>query len=216
MSYAQWNKDKLASATSSLDLVTPITGTSSLSLDSNVASQAIYLTPTGASGLTKGVEQGRLRTLVKMTTGSGNGCGFGLVCMGGSDTLATVGTSAFIRYELFSNGNYNLYRSNSSGLNSGAPGTPLQANIAQSVVQNTIYGIQMEWIVDVPNLGGVYIITKKGTAIDFSDLIILNQLVDTGAQILTTSASEGIFMRGYTSTGPVKVLFDQTELFQLI
>jgi len=213
LSLSQWNQNVSGFMTAAIDITSPIVGASSLALISTASTQIGYLTPTGASGLTKGVEQGRLRTLTKAAASVANGYGFGLVCMGSADTIGTV-NGAFYRFELFSSGSYGLVRGNNNTLNAGTPGTSL-ASAATAVVQNVTYGIQIEWIADDVNFGGVYISLKKGTAIDFSDLVLLVQLVDASSSKLLISNSEGPYLRGYTSVTGAKVLYDNTELFLL-
>jgi hypothetical protein len=200
--------------TVAIDNTTPITGISSLTLTSLVSTQVGYLTPTGVSGLTKGVEQGRLRTLVKPRSSVGNGYGFGLVCVGSADTLGTVNGN-FYRFEFFSTGSYGLVRANGNTLATGTPGTVLISSTATTLTVNTIYSMEMEWVADQVNLGGVYISLKKGTATNFSDLALLSQLTDSNYQQLITSAGEGIYLRGYTSVSEAKVSFDNTQLFLL-
>jgi hypothetical protein len=199
--------------TVAIDNTTPITGISSLTLTSLVSTQVGYLTPTGVSGLTKGVEQGRLRTLVKPRSSVGNGYGFGLVCVGSADTLGTVNGN-FYRFEFFSTGSYGLVRANGGMLSAGSPGTVL-ATASTTITINTVYGMQIEWIADNTNFGGVYLSIKKGTATNFSDLALLTHLTDASASQLITSASEGVYLRGFTSVSEAKVSFDQTELFLL-
>lgn len=213
--FSQWNKNvSTTSATGSLDLVTPIAGVASVSLDSIASTQAVYVTPSGTSGLVKGIEKGKLRSLVNMKTGTGNGCGFGFVIVASAETIVTT-AGAYYRYELFSSGSYSLARSNSSILTTGSPGTTLNSG-STTIVQNTTYSMEIEWIVDSVNLGGNHLTIRKGTAIDFSNMVLLSQFLDLGAQILTAGNSEGIYLRGYTSVGPVKVLFDSTQLYELV
>lgn len=212
MSLSQWNQNVSASMTAVIG--TPaISGAASLILTSTAFGQVAYLTPTGASGFMKGIEQGRLRTLVQPRSSSGNGYGFGLVCMGSADTLGTV-NGAFYRFEFFITGSYSLVRGTAHVLSAGTPGT-IVASGSTTTTQNVTYGMQIEWIADSVNLGGVYLALKKGTATDFSDLTFLTQIHDVSTAALVTSVSEGVYMRGYTSVTGAIVAFDQTELFLL-
>lgn len=216
MSFAQWNKNVSDSIYTSvaLDLATPIGGLASVALNSVTASAALYLTPSNTSGFTKGIEKGKLRTLVNLKSSTSNGCGFGLVIMVVSETIVTT-AGPFYRYELFSNGTYALARSNTNILNVGSPNVTLNSG-STGIAQNVTYGIEIEWVADPVNLGGVSLVIRKGTAIDFSNMVVLGQVLDMGAQVLGTSNSEGIYLRGYTSGGAVRVLFDTTQLYEFV
>jgi hypothetical protein len=200
--------------TALIDNTSPIVGAYSLTLTSTGGSDVAYLTPTNVSGLTKGIEQGRLRTLTRPRSTMTNGYGFGLVCMGSADNIGTS-NGDFYRFEFFSTGSYGLVRANGNTLATGTPGTVLISSTATTLTVNTIYSMEMEWVADQVNLGGVYISLKKGTATNFSDLALLSQLTDSNYQQLITSAGEGIYLRGYTSVSEAKVSFDNTQLFLL-
>jgi hypothetical protein len=199
--------------TALIDNTSPIVGAYSLTLTSTGGSDVAYLTPTNVSGLTKGIEQGRLRTLTRPRSTMTNGYGFGLVCMGSADNIGTS-NGDFYRFEFFSTGSYGLVRANGGMLSAGSPGTVL-ATASTTITINTVYGMQIEWIADNTNFGGVYLSIKKGTATNFSDLALLTHLTDASASQLITSASEGVYLRGFTSVSEAKVSFDQTELFLL-
>jgi len=214
LSFSQWNRNATTTnAYAYLDLLTPIIGAGSVALESTAMSQAVYVTPSNPSGLTKGIEKGRLRALTNPRVSSG-GCGFGLVIMASAETIvATAG--AYYRYELFSSGSYALARANSNTLTAGSPGVTLGSG-STTVTQNTTYSIEIEWIADPVNLGGVNLLIRKGTATDFSNMTLLTQLLESGAQVLGTSNSEGMYLRGFTSAGTVRVVFDSTQLYEFV
>lgn len=221
MSFSQWFKDVASNSSISLDVITPLIGASSLNFTTTTTSSSFggYTTPTGASGLVKGIEQGRLRTLMANDASSGGGNAMGFCVIGSADTLATV-LGSYYRFEVFSTGasaSYSLLRSNNSGLClSGTPGTVLASG--SSLLQNpaTMYPFQFEFIVDTVNLGGVYLAISRGTSgsSDFSTLATLIQYVDSSASKLITSNSEGLYART-SGTFMLDVRMDQTSLYTL-
>lgn len=221
IAFSDWNQNLSANASVVLDLITPILGVSSLNFKTTSSSSAFggYLTPTGASGFTKGIEQGRLRSLVVNDASTGGGNAGGLVIMGSTDTLATIAGNCY-RLEHFNtgaSGSYSLYRSNASAtvLAAIAGWTVLIAVTTITITSGTTYGLQLEFIADVTNLGGTYIKFSRGTATDFSDLATVAQYIDTGAGVITTSSSEGLYART-SGTNNLDVRMDQTSLYQLI
>jgi hypothetical protein len=198
--------------TAAIDSSSPIVGAASLTLTSTASTQIGYLTPTDVSGLAKGLEQGRLRTLVQPKSSSGNGYGFGLVCMGSADNIGTI-NGQFYRFEFLMSGSYSLTRGDFSTL-SNVSATPL-ITASTTLTQNTVYGMQIEWIVDLTNIGGIYFALKKGTAINFSDLALLTQLTDGSEGKLVSSNNEGVYLRGYLTATNAIVSFDQTQLYNL-
>lgn len=215
MSFSQWGKYLQVNSGIYIQYLSPILASSSLCLEAHGIGQATYTTPLDASGLAQGLERGKLRTLFKLTLGGSNTCGFGIVCMGSLDDLVN-NSGAFYRYELRSNSAYTLSRATTSSLSADIPGTTL-ASSTQTVTLNVAGSMEMEWIADITNLGGVYLVTRKGTATDFSDMTVVTQMINTGAGILTTSSSEGLYLRAYGSASPgVRTLFNSTQLYEMI
>lgn len=217
MAFNQWNKDVTANAAISLDVITPLVGTSSLNFTTSAASAALggYVTPTNASGLVKGIEQGRLRSLMANDM---NNHGMGFVVLGSADTLATVNGS-FYRFEMFSTGpsaSYGLGRSN--GANTCVTTTLSTVFVGPITItqgMGSMYPFQFEFIVDTVNLGGVYLAISRGIiGSDFGTLATLVQYIDSSASKLTTSNSEGLYSR-CAGTVLLDTRMDQTSLYTL-
>lgn len=214
MSLSQWYQDRTTNCTIGLTS-SAIIGSNSLSMSSSVVGNfGGFCSPDDGSGLPKGLEQGRLRTLMRQD-GSSAGMGCGLLAIS-NWALSATGTSSFYRYELFSTGQYALARANGNTCVVASPGTTLVSGSTPTTA-GVVYGIQIDFIVDIVGLGGVYLSIYKGTATNFSDLVVLAQYLDNSISKLTTSTVEGVYYRGVTSVASLRAgIFDSTQLFSMV
>jgi hypothetical protein len=76
--------------------------------------------------------------------------------------------------------------------------------------------IEFEWIYNLDELGGVRLILRAGTNVDFSDIKNIYSVVDS-VNPLSTSVGEGIFVSDLETTGnEIEVLYDNTVTIELI
>jgi hypothetical protein len=180
----------------------------------------MYLT-----SLPKGFTKGRIRTLIqaKVRPSVQQYSGAGISCLQAHVGICSV-ASTFYSFRL----------SPGSGA-TGSPGTlhwVLGKNVAQklvvsptvideshteTVVDGDYWPVQLEWVADVPNLGGTRLTASVGTknSTDFTTLATLIDYLDTSSP-LTTSVAEGIF-DAYPGAGAGAHTFvmDETTIYEL-
>lgn len=96
-----------------------------------------------------------------------------------------------------------------------ATSTLLATGTSRTVPINTTLAVEVQWILDIPNLGGIQITIKLGTATDYSDLVLdaaLNILITSS--VLTTSVGEGPCLNTNAGTGSYR--YDHFEVIPLL
>jgi len=232
MALADWvvNKTGTEVIAHSIDVATPMIGDGSLNLS--------HSGPNGPGGLnmylgapfSKGFTKGRIRTLIRWDTG-------GTIQVG--DTLVHSGV-IFLQDQLdVSDTTGNFY---TLGIGSAKTGGDFKIRIVKHNIglnnigetsrteiftKNTggvhppsaddFWPIEIEWVVDIPGLGGTRLIAREGTknSLDFGTLIDIYDAVDVSSP-LTTSVAEGVFSQGGTNfTNARTWTVDQTSIFEL-
>lgn len=208
MAFADWQFSDNEVANAQLDLVNPIAGLSSLRFFTTSGGRWVGVV-TDASLLTKGIEQGRLRTLIR-NSGSWTSQGWGIYAMLSAVTESDA-TNDFYCVRILSGTELALAKGTNSNIGGGST---IVLNSAHTFSSATSYAIQLEWITDVANLGGVYLRADLGTALDFSNLVLSSHVVDSTAPINSTTIAEGI--GGFNSVGSRTIHWDQTSLYELV
>jgi len=198
----------------SLDLITPLIGTSSLkALLNNSAGDTSNGVVTVASGRTKGIEQGRMRTLIKTDT-SGNANKYGVLCLQSTTNVSTGTPNGYLLGYNRTVTDLIIARFTSQVWSSSI--TLASIDAASWVIQGTIFSFMAEWIVDTANLGGVYFAISTGAALDFSDLTVRLKHIDPTGIAHIAGVAEGMCASLVSFTGGVPaVWYDQTELYSL-
>jgi hypothetical protein len=178
----------------------------------------------GASPLPKGVApSGRLRTICQVDTHDGvapQTSYFGLAAMQDQDDLSTSGSCYSLLVasdEGLANPTLHLHKF-TSGLTDGLTVLSLVSiPFPGTITLGIPFTLELDWVVDIPNLNGVLLIGRTGTAINFSDLTGQISFVDTLSP-LTSSVSEGIVasFKNNLVSSTKRVLFDNTTLFELV
>lgn len=75
-------------------------------------------------------------------------------------------------------------------------------------VNNTVLTLQVRWILDIPTIGGMRITVWTGSALDYSDLVELFDVLDETPH--TTTFGEGLF--GVRQGGPSISVWENTRL----
>lgn len=168
--------------------------------------------------LPKGVLHGKLRTHINpVVSGPAN---HGLICMQSALNMqaghAAKGYAVMLD-SVFSNNRFVLVRMNDgvSASLGGALGSTyslLGESAVAQWVQNTVYTLEIEWHVDTV-LGGIYVIGRRGTQSDFSDLTTFATCLDATAHAQLTSLGEGPY--ACLATNSLIVAFGTIRLYAL-
>jgi len=163
------------------------------------------LTMAPKAGKRQATTIGQLRVLLKHTVGGSTSQQFGLVCMQSQRNIQTTGSAYLLRVR---GENLDLCKLNGTGL-IGSP--PSQLATAAGVVPfNTTHAIQLQWTLDLAQLGGVQLRAWRGSALDYSNLIEVAAYTDLVSP-LTTTVTEGVFaIEGFG--GAFTVLMDMLSL----
>lgn len=181
-----WNSS-LTNAQGALQASVVLDGTQSLlcnPIQGNAQMRFFWSRLTGG-GYTAGLTKGRMRTLLRLDDIS---VGAGFVFMASSTNVA-VASGNF--YEAGKRGGVNeVFIARITG---GLVSFSSSSNVAAyTFAVNTPYALQVDWIADAVNLGGVLIELSVGTAVDFSNLVRVTAWMDSSASKLLTTVAEGI------------------------
>lgn len=223
MSLGDWTQAG-SGLTVSIEINTPLVGDGSLKFAASAAvnQKNMYLT-----NLDKGFTKGRIRSLMRMVVRPTTQAyaRAGLICMQsvinpaaatgayytfgwgvGSSTAGTPGTQKWLL----------MKRAPSGQLSS--VGTELNST-SVVVSASDYYPVQLEWVVDIADLGGTRLTASVGTlnSTDFGTLVTVFDYLDTSSP-LTTSVAEGIFCTSANAAGAetYTYTFDETTIYQLV
>lgn len=194
------------------------TGTA-LFTHANLVPNDVIVTP-----LPKGIfPAGRLRTICRVDQHDGiepQTSYFGICAMQSQENLVLGGSSYALLVasdEGLANPTLHIHKF-TSGLTDGLPVPSLvSATFPGTITLGVPFTLELDWVVDIPNLNGTLLIARTGTATDFSDLTGQLSFVDTLSP-LTSSVAEGLcgsFKNNLVSSTK-RVLFDNTTLFELV
>lgn len=223
MALGDWSQQSnSANHVVSLDISTPLVGVGSLKIANAVGTPTavnMYLT-----SLAKGFTKGRIRTLMRVAVRPSHvaheGCG--IVCL--QSTLdVTAGSGDCYTFRLGPGPSatgapgtlyWGLVKHTSAIVNAG---TALDISASETVAAGDYWPTQLEWVVDIPNLGGTRLTASRGTknSTDFSTLAVIYDYLDT-ASPLTTSVAEGLFgCHPTTGSTSYTYTFDETSVYEL-
>ena len=198
-----------------INVTTPIisSGTGRLAFTSISGGTSLTnIVVTALSGRTKGVTKGKLRTLFRydVPPPSGSVNWYGLAFMMSAENAATGSGNHYRAQYNFNTGRIELIKALSTTISGGSV-------IAQGPIfspgNNVTIGFEVEWIKDIPELGGVAMFVKYGFATDYSDLTPVITYIDTTSPFLV-SVAESIFAATGNPGGALWNLdFDQTTMF---
>ena len=199
-----------------INVTTPIvsSGTGRLAFaPANSGSSYSNIVVTALSGRTKGVVKGKLRTLFRydVPPSAGTQNTFGLVFMMGNENINSASNNYRVQYN-FTTGRIELIKSIGAG---PAGGSLLAQGPLFTPGNNVTFSLEVEWIKDITELGGVAIFVKSGLATDYSDLGSVVTYLDATSPLLISVAESIFTLSGYpTPTGAGWNLdFDQTTMF---
>jgi hypothetical protein len=211
-----------------LDIITPIVGMGSVLLsyfDTPIAS--INVMPTIASGYSTAVTIGRLRSLLYIKHFNGSSptdiTYVGLSAMQSARDITGTGASRFayllaikMPEDLGTIDLQILKVKTASGLlNIGSAEVLATAVYPDPIIEGGTYALELQWILDIPELNGVFLVARTGLLTDYSDLTDRLSVVDY-VNPLTTSLGEGLFAVFNGGSAVSKVFtFDNTTLYTL-
>lgn len=167
-----------------------------------------------ASGLTKGVTAGRMRTLVDKKTISTVSAGFGLYCMASANNIVTSG--ACYKFRVKDDGTITIRKVTSGGLEDD--GAILASGTTSPVpADDEVFAIELMWFFDALEFGGTKLEARydtSGAVTDFTGLPVAPDLaVIDSATALSTSFAEGPYFEDLGSGANIEILFDLTTLY---
>lgn len=216
MAFEDWEffANDSGNATISLTSSDAITDTSSLQLSqTGGTNRGINGQLKEDSVIVRGISRGKIRTLIKLLSGSTNEGG-GLFCLASDEDVTNANSAYCLIVERTAGGvgNILLTRGDLADL------TTLETYEFDATYSfGTVIAIELEWNDDTPanEIGGTYLIARYGTMTDFSDLSDVINYVDASTGRLTFGAGyEGVCLRDDGTSNP-SVVFDQTEIFTI-
>lgn len=211
MALADWNIYKSNSGLLvAIDILAPILNTGSLKVgpESSIADAAFCAVPKNPP-YPHGYTRGKLRSLIEVaSTGAEQ---HGLTCMQSQENV-TGAAGAFYALELDTLSLLNKINlvKYSAGLQGSK--TTLATGANNGFTLNTPKAVEIEWNMDLAELGGVQLIVRSGDATDFSDLVQLHNVIDTTSP-LSTTVGEGLYAK--RTSNALEVRFDETRLDEL-
>jgi hypothetical protein len=211
MAFSDWDFFKTGSATESLQPTGFILGASSLEVICNGSDEWQGQLD---AGQTRGFTVGKVRTLMKAVsvTGTLSQVYPGLFCMSESEDVTAINQDLYMVAVNPNNvaDNIELKRLINS-IDQFNTATTLASAQIDFTVGNTI-GLELEWQLDLVNIGGIALRVRTGTQTDFSDLSLRFTYIDPSP--LTTSFAEGLALYTNSGSGDVTMLFDETAIFE--
>jgi hypothetical protein len=195
------------------NIVSPAIGTGSINFGhGGYTTGGGNIVVTGASGRTKGITAGRLRTLIKPINWVGSDTTARLYCMQSNEDLTS--SSDFYTVYFQNNNTWQLQRVSGGTLSSA--GTFIKSGTWTYPGSGNIRAVELSWFYDFSEFGGVRFTVKDGSATNYSDL------ADTGegsfydnqdGSHLTTSVAEGLGAEDFGAGFSFNVTFDEVQLY---
>ena len=236
MPIPEWeiNTDLLSAISWTLDIATPINGDGSLLVQytNSVAVGTLNAIPTLLSGYPEGFTTAKLRTSFEIKAFPGSiptsVTYFGIVGMQGTRNITgtdAVGRTFYALAVRIEEGlgvqQLQIIRVSDvglRGLQNLASGTVI-ASITYPVVLSvgSIGTLEFQWVVDIPNLNGVYMVARTGSNPNYSDLTDRISILDFTSP-LTSTVGEGLFcyLKNSVGSDTKQITFDDTTLYSLI
>lgn len=238
MAFADWTQVLTGNMTSSLDLGSPINGAGSLlcsrtSTSTNTSNEANMHLNTGS--FTVGVTKGRIRSLIQIEN-SGVGAMTAhyaaiIACMydPAFSTTTTANDGYIAGFTVQSDGDQAIRIMKCGvGIASGTSfdfALQITGNLAQvkpfgPLVDQDILPIEFEWVLDVPNLGGIRLTFRRGNVgdTDFSNLSTILDVIDAASPHTVASFEGLVTYNGGSGSGGTGsgVRWDDTTVSELL
>lgn len=189
-----------------VNTLTPILGSGSFRFSTNGVSGAQQMSLVAIDPpYQHGVTEGRLRMLFRGAAfSSASGHYLGIAFMQSQEDLTGGAGSCYAWMARTSNTSNTLTHLSLRKFTSGvvsAGGTLIGSEIVLSpaLALNDVFALEVQWRLDIPELGGLEVIGRFGTATDYSDLTDQVETVIT-TSVLTSTVGEGPFLAAAAST----------------
>lgn len=166
------------------------------------------------SGFSRGFTIGKIRTLMNVeSTSDPTNLYPGIFCMSESENVTAITNDLYAVAVNPNNvsGNVQLKKLNNGILDFDSESV-LGSSQIDFTVGNTI-ALELEWLADVDQIGGVLLRVRTGTELDYSDLSEVITYVDVSSPYTSTFA-EGIMCHFQSGVGVSVILFDETIIFE--
>ena len=156
----------------------------------------------------RGFIDGRIRTLIRRNSANQSLAWGGVYIISDQEGIGTAISPGQNRYEITDkDGDISLIKY------VGSLPTVLFTSTS-TFLQNTIHGFEVKWVYD-SLLDELTILVKLGLSVDFSDLSIILQYIDSSSP-LTDTITEGFFVQADQSEDFLSYNFDKTSVFRSI
>ena len=217
MAFSDWDQETRNNVNITPNTTVPLEGLQSLEIEKftgGTVTAGGSVVPSDASGLTKGLTAGRMRTQMQLLSGlASTGGNAGIFFM-----VADLTEDPFALDDLYSVHVHGLggirIGKHSNGLISSPTNLAVTSNGEIADVTSP-FTLEVMWFYDIPEFNGVRIIVKKGLATDYSDLTVVSGLdIIDATSPLSVSNAEGLAY--FTTSGVNNVwLFDRTEFYSV-
>lgn len=214
MAFSDWDDYSINGGVHTPNLITPLEGVQSLQMDASGGGQrGIGVIPSDASGLTKNLIAGRMRTQMQNTAGLlSSGYRAGIFFMQDTDNVTPFTTVDVYAATVNGAGTVEILKTTSGLLFTSALATSSVGYISDVT---TAFTLEVVWFYDIPEFNGTRIIVSTGTATDYSDLVPVPGL-DIIDAVSPHSVGAALGLSVFTSSGASSTwLFDRTELYSV-
>ena len=219
MSLTQWTQYVSGTPTVEINFVTPIADAGSLRIACSSGQKALLLSTLYTLGLTKG----RMRSLFRVDDVTGpDTYRYGFTLFQSIAGIIGTGYAYLFGIEVQSSMTMNtpFFDICTTGLDEGRT-RYFTGSTFTRINGTTIVALEVEWAYEPTVLGGTRFILRKGhgTLTDFSNLVDIGTVELYPGQgvtpFLSTSAAEGIYSTGATTSTIVDVRVDSTKIIKL-
>lgn len=224
MAFSDWSVyQNVNPVGASVSIAAPLVATGSLDITGSLTDpNYVNLLPSFASAIPRAFTKGTVRTLIRYEAGTfipANEKDFGILCMQSQEDL-TLGVGAAyggLAHAIFPAGfEFRIVK-----YNAGLTDTPqvLASTVVPEpyVIGTDIIALELEWVSDVINLGGVRLTLRRGIGAltDFSNLVTVLDIIDVPGP-LTATTGEGLCFVDNQGAELNTALFDQTQTSEYV
>ena len=220
MSLGNWTQYLVGTPTVEINLTTPIVDAGSLHLAFDSGEKALLVSTLYTLGLTKG----RMRSLFRVDTVTGLDLyRYGFTLFQSTTNITSTGFAYLFGVEIQASTLVNtpFFDICTTGLDAGRTRYFTGTNFSRTNGV-TIVALEVEWAYEPVLLNGTRFIFREGhgTLTNFSNLVEIGRLqlfpgTGTNPAFLSTSAAEGIYCTGGSSSTLVDINVDKTLIVQL-
>ena len=209
MAFGDWDTFAIANYVVTTETASAILGDQSIAIDNTASGNGGgHATPSVASGLTRGITAGRMRTLMRLDAGTQSSATHAGIYFLSSVTNPLVSGTC---YSVSAHGNGDI-SVNKHGVSLPVISSTLSTSVNLISNISNVFGLEVMWFNDSV-FGGTRIEVKTGTATDFSDLTLESSLTFTDTvSPLSGTGGEGIFQAN-NGGNDQRWVYDNTQLF---